>query len=67
MGAMRVEVDSKACTGHGRCYALCPAVFEEDEAGYCQIPNGQVPPALEDRARHAAEACPERAIRVVDG
>jgi ferredoxin len=63
---MRIEVDEEACTGHGRCYVLCPQVFEEDESGYCRIPNAVVPPTIEDTARHAAEACPERAIRVID-
>ena len=30
---MKVELDLELCCGHGRCYMLCPEVFDEDEAG----------------------------------
>lgn len=63
---MRVSVDLNRCTGHGRCYALCPEVFEEDDAGHCQIVLREIPEALEDRARMAAENCPELAILLED-
>jgi ferredoxin len=63
---MRVRVDSETCTGHGRCYVLCPEIFQEDEAGYCMITDGLVPQGLEAKARRAAEACPERAIDIED-
>ena len=30
---MKVHVDEERCEGHGRCYALAPAVFEPDDVG----------------------------------
>jgi ferredoxin len=63
---MKVRVDSSLCTGHGRCYALCPEVFEEDEDGHCRIEAAEVAPTHESKARMAAENCPELAIRIED-
>jgi ferredoxin len=63
---MKVSVDSGLCTGHGRCYALCPEVFDEDEAGHCVLLTADVPAGQESRARQAADNCPEQAIRVED-
>ncbi len=61
---LRVRVDSDLCTGHGRCYALAPDVFESDEYGYCRIPEEVVTGALVDQARIGAKNCPEDAITV---
>jgi ferredoxin len=61
---VRVRVDSDKCVGHGRCYVLGPEVFEEDDRGYCLIPDIEVPVALESQARLGAENCPEHAITV---
>jgi ferredoxin len=63
---MRIEVDGDACTGHGRCYTLAPAVYEPDDEGYCATRSAEVPPEEEERARQAARNCPERAITVVE-
>ena len=59
---MKIRIDSEACTGHGRCYALAPAVFACDDDGYGQVIDAEVPPELEADARRAANNCPERAI-----
>ncbi len=61
---MKVLVDSALCTGHGRCYALGPEVFQEDERGHCWIEAHQVPRELEDQARLGEANCPEHAIRL---
>jgi ferredoxin len=61
---MRIEVDSDACTGHGRCWSLAPEVFDADDDGYCATRERDVPPELEEQARRAAANCPERAITV---
>lgn len=65
---MKVSVDSGLCQGHGRCYTLAPRVFEDDAAGYPvvkaeEISDGQ----LQEDARKAAGACPEAAIRLLEG
>lgn len=64
---MIVRVDSKACCGHGRCYALCPEVFGEDDDGYPVIASPAVPAAQENRVRRAADNCPEAAIEILPG
>lgn len=61
---MKVRVDPDLCVGHGRCYALAPAVFDADDFGHCLIENEDVPPALEDQARTGEQNCPEHAITV---
>jgi ferredoxin len=61
---MRVRVDREKCTGHGRCYALAPEVYEADDEGYCVIPNENVAAELADVARRGALNCPEDAIEI---
>jgi ferredoxin len=63
---MKVSVDLELCCGHGRCYALCPELFKEDEAGHCVLERSAVPEDLERRARVAADNCPELAILIED-
>lgn len=64
---MRIVLDSRACQGHGRCYALAPDLFEPDEEGYAVLrTDGEVPAGAEDDARLAADSCPELAISVED-
>jgi ferredoxin len=54
------------CQGHGRCYSLCPAVFEPDDEGFSVVAVPRPSVELEPAARLAAEACPERAIVVTE-
>jgi ferredoxin len=59
---MKIRIDTGACTGHGRCYSLAPALFACDDDGYGQLLLEDVPADLEGEARKAALACPERAV-----
>jgi len=61
---MKISIDHETCTGHGRCYALAPELFDADDEGYGRVldASGTVPLDLEDAARRAAGNCPERAI-----
>ena len=61
---MKVRVDLTLCVGHGRCYALAPDVFEDDERGHCVLLLESVPPDLEKQARMAEANCPEAAISI---
>ena len=64
---MRIAYDRAACQGHNRCYLLAPELFDVDDEGYAiLLVEGDVPPELEDKARLAADNCPEYAISVVD-
>lgn len=59
---MRVELDLDVCQGHARCWAILPELFDLDEAGFAKLKAEVVPDGLEEVAREAAAACPERAI-----
>ena len=67
-GSVRVRVDRDRCTGHGRCYALAPEVYEPDDEGFCVIAQQDVDVAkqYEDVARRGALNCPEDAIEVLE-
>lgn len=60
---MKIRVDSQACEGHNRCYALAPELVDVDELGNAFVLNdGDVPPGLEDKAQLVVDNCPEFAI-----
>jgi ferredoxin len=62
---MKVHVDPDKCQGHNRCYAIAPELFDVDDLGQAhEVGDGEVPPALEEKARLAAANCPEFAIVV---
>ncbi|MBK5223474.1 MAG: ferredoxin [Acidimicrobiia bacterium] len=62
---MQLKLDSEACQGHGRCYSLAPDLFDSDDEGYAVLKvTGDVPDALHDAARLAADNCPEFAITI---
>lgn len=64
---MKIEYEREACQGHNRCYLLAPDVFDVDDEGYAVLRiQGDVPSDLEEKARLAADNCPEYAITVVD-
>lgn len=67
---MKVFVDSERCTGHARCHALAGAFYDIDDEGYSSLRTQgevEVPPDMEALARLGAEACPERAISLIEG
>lgn len=61
---MKVNVDTTVCSGHARCNAVAPEVYDLDDLGYCRIPSPEVAPEHEKAARDGAAACPERAITI---
>lgn len=63
---MRVRVDPNLCSGHARCAALAPEVYVLDPDGYNRMGEFEVAEGLEDRARLGADACPERAITIIE-
>ena len=56
---MKIHLDTERCTGHGRCYALAPELFDCDEMGHSVLRHAEVPDGLEDEARLAVQTCPE--------
>jgi ferredoxin len=64
---MRIVVDSEKCEGHNRCYAIAPELFDVDDYGYATAAgDGTIPEGMEDKARLAADNCPEFAITILD-
>jgi ferredoxin len=63
---VKVQIDSKLCQGHGRCYDLAPDLFGDDDEGYGMVlGDGVVPPGSEHDARLAVSNCPEHAIELL--
>jgi len=66
--AMKVQIDSARCQGHGRCYDLVPDLFGDDAEGFGKVlGDGAVAAGKEREARLAVANCPERAIDLVEG
>ncbi len=64
---MKINYDRSACQGHNRCYMLAPELFDTDDEGYAiLLVNGDVPAELHEKARLAADNCPEFAITIED-
>jgi ferredoxin len=64
---MKVAVDAERCMGHGMCQALAPQVYRiNDETGFNEMGDVEVPQGLAADARRGQEACPERAIALSD-
>jgi ferredoxin len=64
-----VRIDTQVCEGHGRCYALFPEIFYDDDSGYGVV-NDDVDladSAMLETAWKAVEVCPESAISIVEG
>ena len=62
----RVAVDRELCVGSGSCEMLAPDVFEVDDDGVLAVLVPQ--PADDDvpAVRDAVQACPTRALTLVD-
>jgi ferredoxin len=63
---MKIVLDTDRCTGHGRCYALAPEVYDADDDGHCVVRLDEIPPELEAKARSGVNNCPEEALSVVE-
>jgi ferredoxin len=61
---VKIRLDAARCTGHGRCYALAPHVFDADEDGHCTLLTPEVALAHEREARAAVLNCPEDALEL---
>jgi ferredoxin len=62
--SLRIVLDDSLCTGHGRCYALAPALFDSDDAGRSVVLAAEVGEEHRAAAEAAVANCPERAIRL---
>ena len=62
---IRVSIDETVCTGHGRCYALSPDLFDIDDDGTGIAPGDPISVSASENAQLAVDNCPEEAIRLV--
>ena len=63
---MKVVIDQPRCSGHARCAAIDPDLFQLDDDGYIATTGFDVPAGTEALARRGARAGPERIISIVD-
>lgn len=64
---MKIKVTPYACQGHARCRALAPELFDHDNEGLAVLlVDGDIPADVEEKARFAAQRCPEFAIEVIE-
>ena len=63
---MKVIADHNLCSGHARCAAVAPEVYELDDQGYIALSEKDVPSELEAAARRGVRACPERALTFIE-
>jgi ferredoxin len=66
---VKIVVDIDKCTGHARCVAAAPEFYELDDEGFNRfrhLPEVIVPAGKELQARAGCEACPERAIELIE-
>ena len=64
---MKIRLTPYACQGHARCHALAPELFGlNDEDLAVLLIAGDIPAELEEKARLAAQRCPEFAIEIIE-
>jgi ferredoxin len=61
---MKLTVDTQKCSGHARCFAVAPDVFDLDDSGYALPLDKEVSDPLDADIAAGISACPERAISV---
>jgi ferredoxin len=64
MSKFRVEINHSKCQGYGKCTATAPAFFARDDTRKVRLVGNNE--TTDDVVVKAAQACPYRAIAVVD-
>jgi ferredoxin len=63
---VRIEVDRELCASTGGCEAMAPDVFEISDDGELVVLRPEPDEADLPDVRNAVQACPTRALRLVD-
>jgi ferredoxin len=63
---MKIVIDGRLCTGHGRCYAMVGSLFHADDRGNGVATNAELDPTSLAEAQIAVDSCPEQAITIVE-
>lgn len=65
---MRVVVDEDLCCGYAECQVIAPQIFEidPDNRAVVKLAGGLLTADVADQAQRAANACPTKAIRLIE-
>jgi ferredoxin len=64
---MRIHVSNLECSGHGQCALVNEELFPLDDDGFSAVTaDPEVPADLADDARSGVDACPSRAISLLE-
>ncbi len=66
MGCYRIELDDDLCQGHAMCELEAPDVFQVPKRGIVEILDPEPPDEMRDDVERAVEACPTRALSIVE-
>ncbi|MET7773442.1 ferredoxin [Nocardia sp. NPDC005366] len=61
---MKLSIDTTKCSGHARCFAVAPEVFDLDDDGFALPIDREVSEPLDGDVAAGIAACPERAISI---
>ena len=63
---MRLAVEAERCQGHALCWVHATELIEFDDDGHARALDRELDDELTVAARMAVEACPERALGIVE-
>jgi ferredoxin len=66
VGRYRVDVDLDLCQGHAMCQMEAPDYFSVPKRGTVEILDTQPPDEARPDIERAVEACPTRALFIID-
>ncbi len=66
MGSYRIEVDMDLCQGHAMCALEAPDYFQVPKRGTVEILDPEPPDDARSDVERAIEACPTRALFIVE-
>lgn len=63
---MKIKADQRLCSGHARCAAVAPEIFNLTDDGYIGFAEKVISPDQAAQARRGVRACPERALTLIE-
>lgn len=66
MASYRIGLDADLCQGHAMCELEAPDYFRVPKRGIVEILNPEPPDNARDEIERAVEACPTRALFLVE-
>ena len=66
MASYRIGLEADLCQGHAMCELEAPGYFRVPKRGIVEILDTEPPDDVREEIRRAVEACPTRALFIVD-